>query len=65
MRCLRIKYLIYLVIFGTENQKDSLQDNAAIRMIEINVNNKCLYYENIIQTATLNKKEKEVLDRVL
>ena len=65
MRCLRIKYLIYLVIFGAENQKDSMQDNAAIRMIEIYVNNKSLYYENIIQTAALNKKEKEVLDRVL
>lgn len=65
MRCLRIKYLIYLVIFGAENQKDSMQDNAAIRMIEIYVNNKSLYYENIIQTAVLNKKEGEVLDRVL
>lgn len=65
MRCLRIKYLIYLVIFGAENQKDSMQDNAAIKLIEIYVNNKSLYYENIIQTATLNKKEKEVLDRVL
>lgn len=65
MRCLRIKYLIYLVIFGAENQKDSMQDNAAIKLIEIYVNNKSLYYENIIQTATLNKKEEEFLDLVL
>ena len=65
MRCLRIKYLIYLVIFGAKNQKDSMQDNAAIRMIEIYVNNKSLNYENIIQAAILNKKEEEFLDLVL
>ncbi len=65
MRCLRIKNLIYLVIFGAEKQKDSMQDNVAIKLIEINVNNKSLYYENIIQTATLNKKEEEFLDLVL
>lgn len=42
-----------------------MQDNVAIKLIEINVNNKSLYYENIIQTATLNKKEEEFLDLVL